>query len=70
MTGLLRNERRLVTTIARLGALRVFFYGSTFPLFNNVDEASHFDTVYKYAHGIWPHAKILPFDARSGPLLM
>lgn len=40
--------------LALVVAVRVFLFSAAFPLFNNVDEESHFDLVSKYAHGELP----------------
>lgn len=66
----LRNERRLLCLITLIGAARVFLLSSAFPLFNNVDEYSHFDAVYKYAGGALPHPDRLHHDTRASSLII
>ena len=66
----LRRERRLLCLIALLAAARVLLFSSVFPLFNNVDEYSHFDAVYKYAHGELPHPDRLRHDTRASALII
>lgn len=70
LARLLRNERRVLCVIALIGAARVFLFSSAFPLFNNVDEYSHFDAVYKYSRGELPHPDRLPHDAWPSSLII
>ena len=65
----LRNERRVLCVIALIGAARVLLLSAAFPLFNNVDEYSHFDAVYKYSRGELPHPDRLYHDTRSSTLI-
>ena len=48
------RETRIVAVFCFLAALRVFLFCAAFPFFNNVDEQSHFDLVYKYSRGHVP----------------
>lgn len=48
------QEKKLVFLLSILAILRVFIFCAAFPLFNNVDEAMHFDLVLKYARGDVP----------------
>jgi hypothetical protein len=48
------RETRIVVLLCCLAALRVFLLSAAFPFFNNVDEQSHFDLVYKYSRGHVP----------------
>ena len=66
----LRNERPLLCLIALIAAARVLLFSSVFPLFNNVDEYSHFDAVYKYARGELPHPDRLHHDTRASALII
>jgi hypothetical protein len=45
-----------------LGALRVLLFAAGFPLFNNVDEASHYEMVYEYSRGFLPGEGLLRTD--------
>jgi hypothetical protein len=45
-----RRERTVILFLCALAALRVFIFSAAFPVFTNVDEQLHFDTVCKYAH--------------------
>jgi hypothetical protein len=63
-----RRERAWIAAICVLAGLRVFLFGAAFPLMNNVDEAAHFDVVYKYAAGAVPRASAR-FDAGSSRLI-
>jgi hypothetical protein len=56
--------------IALVGAARVFLFSSAFPLFNNVDEYSHFDAVCKYSRGALPHPERLHHDASTSRLII
>jgi len=48
------RETLIVVLLCFLAALRVFLLSAAFPFFNNVDERSHFDLVYKYSRGHIP----------------
>jgi len=56
--------------IALVGAARVLLLSSAFPLFNNVDEYSHFDAVYQYSRGRLPHPDRLHHDASASGLII
>src|SRR5215467_12507731 len=45
-----------------LGALRVLIFAAGFPLFNPVDEPSHYEMVYQYSRGTWPGATLFKRD--------
>jgi len=45
-----------------LGAVRVLIFAAGFPLFNPVDESSHYEMVYEYSRGVWPGATLLKRD--------
>jgi len=45
----LRGERWLVALICSVAAIRILFFCAVFPFFNNVDEQSHFDLIWKYS---------------------
>jgi hypothetical protein len=65
------QERNLVTLFSVLAALRLFIFCAAFPLFNNVDEAMHFDLVMKYARGDVPRGmEIVSPDSISYLALM
>ena len=48
------RERKIVLLLCALAAIHVFVFSAAFPLFNNVDEAAHFDLVLKYSRGDLP----------------
>jgi hypothetical protein len=60
-----RKERRLVWGLCVLAALRVMVYSAIFPIFNNVDEADHYDLVTQYSLGQAPHAGVLLLPATA-----
>ncbi|OPY64158.1 MAG: hypothetical protein A4E57_03674 [Syntrophorhabdaceae bacterium PtaU1.Bin034] len=43
------REWRIVALLCFIASLRIFFFGAVFPFFNNVDEPSHFDLIWKYS---------------------
>jgi len=69
LARLLRDERVVLCVIALIGAARVLLFSAAFPLFNNVDEYSHFDAVYKYSRGGLPHPDRLHHDTESSRLI-
>ncbi len=50
-------EPWVVLALCVVAGVRIFLFSAAFPFFNNVDEPSHFDVVYKYAHGHFPRGK-------------
>ena len=48
------RERLLVAALCAVAAVRILVLAAAFPLFDNVDETSHFDLVYRYSHGDIP----------------
>jgi hypothetical protein len=56
--------------IALIAAARVLLFSAAFPLFNNIDEYSHFDAVYKYSRGELPHPDRLHHDTRASALII
>ncbi len=59
----------LFAAILTLGALRVLIFSLGFPLFNNVDEAAHFDLVYRYSTGAWPREPLPPIEQETAVIL-
>jgi hypothetical protein len=49
-----KRERLLVAALCAAAAIRVLVLAAAFPLFDNVDETSHFDLVYRYSRGDIP----------------
>ncbi len=49
-----RYEHLIVIVLCLAAAIRVFIFSAAFPFFNNVDEQSHFDMVFKYSRGHLP----------------
>ena len=45
-----------------VGALRVLIFAAGFPLFNPVDEPSHYEMVHEYSKGFWPGAELMKTD--------
>jgi hypothetical protein len=68
-SGRLRGERWLVAVLAAAAALRVAAFAGAFPLFSNVDEHKHIDTVLKYARGQLPRPGADAFEEETGRLL-
>src|SRR5438132_12859540 len=48
------SERKIVSALCLVAALRVFIFSAGFPFFNNVDEDAHFDLALRYSHGELP----------------
>jgi hypothetical protein len=48
------RERILVALLCVVAAARVLVFSAAFPLFDNVDEESHFDIVYRFSRGDIP----------------
>ena len=44
-----RRERSIIIVLCALAALRILVYSAAFPVFTNIDEQLHFDTVCRYA---------------------
>jgi len=63
------KERWLLLAFCMIAIARVFFYSAAFPLFNNVDEQAHFDTVVKYSHGKLPTLDSIYFDRESSEFI-
>jgi hypothetical protein len=51
---ILSREYFFVALLCLIAAVRVFVFSAAFPFFNNVDEDSHFDLVWKYSKGKLP----------------
>jgi len=64
-----RNERLLIALLCLVAAIRVFVFSAAFPFFNNVDEHSHFDLVFKYSRGHLPGAAIEKFDPEAAKII-
>lgn len=54
--------RNIVMLLCLTAACRIFFFNAAFPLFNNVDEETHFDLVYKYSKGYLPKAGVEDYN--------
>ena len=48
------HERKLISLLCAIAAVRVFMFSAAFPFFNNVDEQAHVDLVMKYSRGELP----------------
>jgi hypothetical protein len=59
----------LIASICLIGMLRIFIFNAAFPIFNNVDEQSHFDTIVKYARGYAPRSGANALDSESVRLI-
>ncbi len=49
-----QRDRRLVAALCAFAAIRVLVLAAAFPLFDNVDEAEHFDLVHRYSRADVP----------------
>jgi hypothetical protein len=59
----LRKSRTWIAVVCGcLGALRVLVFAAGFPLFNPVDETSHYEMVYEYSRGVWPGPQLFKTD--------
>lgn len=65
-----RYERLIVAGLCLAAAIRVFAFSAAFTFFNNVDERSHFDMVFKYSKGHLPAAPLEPFDRQSAEIIV
>jgi 4-amino-4-deoxy-L-arabinose transferase-like glycosyltransferase len=64
-----RREQYLVVGLCLVGAIRVFIFCAAFPFFNNVDEKSHFDLVFKYSRGHLPVEPLEKFDPDAAEII-
>lgn len=64
-----RKERLIIFIICIVAAIRVFLFTAAFPFFNNVDEQTHFDLVYKYSKGHLPAAALEKFDPQVAKII-
>jgi len=64
------HERLIVAALCAIAAVRVFIFVAAFPFFNNVDEQSHFDLVYKYSKGRLPAAALEKFDPNAAQIIV
>ncbi len=65
-----RRERLLLLALCFVAAVRVFIFSAAFPFFNNVDESSHFDLVFKYSHGHLPAAALEKYDPEAAEIIV
>jgi hypothetical protein len=63
-------EHIIIIVICIIAAFRIFIFNAAFPLFNNVDEDSHFDLVYKYSNDQLPQAEVENFSRESAELIL
>jgi hypothetical protein len=72
MTPRRKCNRNIVLsfTLCIITACRIFLFNAAFPLFNNVDEPSHFDLVYKYSKGQLPRAEMETFNQETIKLIL
>jgi hypothetical protein len=64
------HEYIIVVLICIIAACRIFIFNAAFPPFNNVDERSHFDLVYKYSNGQLPRAEQENFSRESAEIIL
>ncbi len=64
-----KYEKQLIIVFCVIALVRIFIYTAAFPLFNNVDEQAHFDTVVKYARGYLPSNGNNYYDQESAQLI-
>jgi hypothetical protein len=62
---LLKNADRIVILLCVYAAVRVWFFAAAFPLFNNVDEQSHFASINMFVEGQLPKRELPRFDPVS-----
>ena len=62
---LTRWKTSIIVICCCLGALRVLLYAAAFPLFNPVDETSHYQMVREYSRGHLPGSDLLKVDAEA-----
>jgi hypothetical protein len=60
-----KHEQLIILGFCVIGAIRIFVFNAAFPIFNNVDEESHFYLVYKYAHGDIPKAGVTSYSSKA-----
>lgn len=65
-----KNQPYIIWILFALTLLRLFFGNAAFPLFNNVDEHAHFDTVVKYSAGNLPNPRNVKFDLESAKYIV
>ncbi len=63
-------ESLIIAAVCAIAACRVFIFNAAFPLFNNVDEQSHFDLVYKYSNAQIPRAGVVRFSPEAGEIML
>jgi len=64
------QNKKFIITILVLAGIRVFVFNAAFPIFNNVDEKAHLDTVYKYSGGRIPAKGIENYDSEILELII
>lgn len=62
---LLNHTDRIVILLSIYAAIRIWFFAAAFPLFNNVDEQSHFASIQMFVDGHLPGRKLPLFDPVS-----
>jgi len=62
---LARRKTWIVAICCFLGAVRVLVYAAAFPLFNPVDETSHYQMVREYSRGHLPGSDLLKIDSEA-----
>jgi hypothetical protein len=67
---LVKRCQNVVLILCLLGGLRIFLFCAVFPFFNNVDEGTHFDLIYKYSKGHIFHRGIEKYDAYSAKMFI
>jgi hypothetical protein len=69
-TGLAKRLRNIVIVLCLIGGIKIFVFSAAFPFFNNVDEKTHFDLVYKYSKGYLFHSGIEKFNTYSAEMII
>ncbi|MBV9342386.1 MAG: hypothetical protein JO159_16055 [Acidobacteria bacterium] len=59
------NADKIAVLLCIYAAFRIWFFAAAFPLFNNIDEQSHFACVEMFVEGRFPGKKLPPFDPVS-----
>ncbi len=61
-------ERKVLSLLCLLAAIRVFVFSAAFPCFNNVDEDAHFDLAIKYSRANFPR-RLEPYSVESAQFI-
>ena len=65
-----KHKYFILWMLCTIAVLRIFFFIASFPFFNNLDEAAHFDTVVKYSKGYLPRAENMNYEYESAEFIV